>query len=203
MRGVCSCRCGEPMGGPARSGRRRLVRVLVACVLMAGLPPASASADGLLTPFLGMSFGDQTERMTTYGFSLAGMAGGIFGLELDVARTAEAQTNTLIAADGRVTTVNGNIIVGVPLVVVRPYAVGGLGWMRTRLTTGDDGSSSEQSDGLALAVGGGLIGFFGDHLGLRADLRYVRALTASGSFFDFDFDSVSFTRVTGGLVLRF
>ena len=65
---------------------RSLVAVLVVLSV-----PAVAFADGIFTPFAGVSFGgDQTERVPTYGVSLAGMAGGVLGFELDVAQTAEA-----------------------------------------------------------------------------------------------------------------
>ena len=148
-----------------------------------------------------MSFGgDQTERVSTYGFSLAGIAGGVFGFELDAAQTANAMTDTVFDANSRITTVNGNMIVGVPLGAVRPYVVGGLGWLRTSLTA--DGQSGEMqgltSDGLGVAVGGGLMGFFSDHIGVRIDLRYIRAVTAGDGVLDFDFKDFNYVRFTGG-----
>ncbi len=139
---------------------RSLVAVLVVLSV-----PAVAFADGIFTPFAGVSFGgDQTERVPTYGVSLAGMAGGVLGFELDVAQTAEAMTGTVFDANTKITTFNGNLIVGVPLGAVRPYVIGGLGWLRTSLTAdGQSGSmQSVTSDGLGVAVGGGLMGFFSD-----------------------------------------
>ena len=168
--------------------------------------PGAAFADGIFTPFAGVSFGgDQTERVPTYGFSLAGMGGGVLGFELDVAQTAEAMTGTVFDANSKITTVNGNLIVGVPLGAVRPYVIGGLGWLRTSLMA--DGQAGQMpnvtSDGLGVAVGGGLMGFFGDHLGARIDLRYIRAVTAGEGVLDFEFKDFNYVRFTGGLVLRF
>ena len=166
--------------------------------------PSVASADGIFTPFIGASFAnDQNDNVTTYGFSLAGMAGGIFGVELDIARTAKAKTNTLFTPNSRATTVTGNIIVGIPLGPVRPYVVGGLGWMRTKLTDEDSDGEGVTSDGLGVDMGGGLMGFFSDHVGMRVDLRYIRAATAGDNFLDFDFENFNFWRFTGGLALRF
>lgn len=171
---------------------------LTAIVLAA---PATARADGIFTPFAGVSFGgDQTERVATYGASLAGMAGGVFGFELDAAQTANAKTDTVFEANSKITTVNGNMIIGVPLGAVRPYVVGGLGWLRSSVT--GDGQSIT-SDGLGIAVGGGLMGFFSDHVGARIDLRYIRAVTAGDSVLDFDFKDFNYVRFTGGLALRF
>ena len=163
---------------------------------------STAVADGIITPFAGVSFGgDQTEQVTTWGLSLAAMAGGVFGFELDFGRTGHATTDSVFTADSRVTTLTGNVIVGVPLGAIRPYVVGGLGWVRTEL----DGATpmAVQDDGLGVDVGGGLMGFFGDHVGVRVDLRYFRAVSAGSSFLDFDFERLDFIRFTGGLALRF
>lgn len=201
MKGVCSFHYRGRMDG----SRRRLARVWVPALLVLILP-STAFADGLFTPFAGVSFGnDQTEKVTTFGASLAGMAGGIFGFELDFGQTADAKTDAVFAANSRVTTVTGNVIVGVPLGAVRPYVVGGLGWLRTSLTADGQGGQmgSVTSDGLGVDIGGGLMGFFGDHVGARADIRYIRAVTAGESVFEFDFEQFNFVRFTGGLVLRF
>ena len=104
-----------------------IIRMLALTVIVLAAP-ATARADGIFTPFAGVSFGgDQTERVATYGASLAGMAGGVFGFELDAAQTANAKTDTVFEANSKITTVNGNMIVGVPLGAVRPYVVGGVG----------------------------------------------------------------------------
>ncbi len=54
-------------------------------VLAATLWPVSpVFAEGIITPFMGVSVSnDQAEQVKTYGVSLAGMAGGIFGVEVD------------------------------------------------------------------------------------------------------------------------
>ncbi len=215
MRAVCSFRCKGTLGGresslpearwtvrPTRSwaGVFALRGLTVIALVLVG--QSTAVADGILTPFAGVSFGDnQTEQVTTWGLSLAGMAGGVFGFELDFGRTGNATTDSVFTADSRVTTLMGNVIIGVPLGAIRPYVVGGLGWVRTDL----EGAMAMdvQDDGLGVDVGGGLMGFFGEHVGVRVDLRYFRAVSAGGSVFDFDFENLDFIRFTGGLALRF
>ena len=149
-------------------GSRWSTPALVLVVVL--LPPAAAQADGIFTAFGGASFGsDQSERVTTLGLSLAGMAGGVFGFELDFWRMAK--TDVVFVTDGRTTTLTGNVIVGIPLGAVRPYAVGGLGWVRSDVDATD--GSSARDDGLAVDFGGGLMGFFGDHVGVRVDLLVI------------------------------
>ncbi len=113
------------------------------------LIPATAQADGLFTVFGGASFGDDdSEKVGTWGVSLAGMSGGIFGFELDFGRTGKAKTDAVFVTNGRTTTVTGNIVVGIPLGAVRLYAVGGLGWVRTEADATD--GSSGRDGGLGI-----------------------------------------------------
>ena len=205
MEGVSLSHCRD-----RTAGRRDVAAPKWPCaalsVAMLMFMPATALADGIFTPFAGVSFGsDQTERVATYGISLAGLAGGIFGFELDYAQTAEAKTDTVFSANSRPTTVMGNIIVGAPIGAVRPYVSGGLGWLRNKVS--EDASTGQievvTSDGVGVNFGGGLMGFFSDHVGARVDIRYIRAVTAGESLFDFNFENFSFVRFTGGLALRF
>ena len=181
-------------------GGRWSIPMLVLVVAL--LAPATVQADGIFTAFGGASFGgDQSERVTTWGLSVAGMAGGVFGFELDFGQTAKAETDAVFVIDGRTTTLTGNLIVGVPLGPVRPYAVGGLGWVRTDVGAAD--GSTGRDDGLAVDFGGGLMGFLGDRVGVRIDLRYFRAISAGDDFLDFEFKNLNFVRFTGGLILHF
>jgi len=172
--------------------------------------PSTAEADGFVTPFVGASFGESdVEKVTTFGVSLAAMAGGVFGFEIDLARTAEAPANTVFVANSRATTVMGNLIIGIPIKGVRPYAVGGLGWVRTEVLPRMDFNLSlvnrmpEKNEGLGFDVGGGIIGFFSEHVGARFDLRYTRSISVGDNFRDIIFEDLAFWRATAGVALRF
>jgi opacity protein-like surface antigen len=87
----------------------------------------------------------------------------------------------------------------------RPYALVGLGVIRSKVDTFGEALSREESQ-LAWDFGGGAMFFFGSHVGLRAELRYFR------SFGDLEFDfidlferrgKVDFARASTGLILRF
>ena len=121
MRDVSSFRYRGSMAGSVRA-------LVVACVVGAALlAPKPAHADGIFSAFAGGSFGtgDQDQKVSTWGLSLATMAGGVFGFELDFARTGNAAGDATFVKDSRVTNGFGNIIVGVPIKAVRPYVVGG------------------------------------------------------------------------------
>ena len=172
-----------------------MVTVLILCSAV------SVRADNVFTSFIGTSYGEKdTEKVTTLGASLAAMAGGVFGFEIDFARTAKAPSNSVFVENSRATTAIGNLIIGIPVKGVRPYVVGGLGWMKTEVSTV---SLLKKTDGLAVAVGGGVMGFFSDHVGARFDLRYTRAASVGESIRDVVFEAPAFWRASWGLALRF
>jgi len=179
-----------------------IVQVALVGVVALLAAPTPARADGILTGFGGVTFGaDTAERVGTWGLSLGGMAGGVFGFEIDFGRTTKAETDAVFVTDSQTSTLSGNLLVGIPLGAVRPYVVGGLGWVRTEADAAD--GSTGRNDGLGVNVGGGLMGFFGEHVGARVDLRYFRSVSSGDNFFDFEFEKLNFTRFTGGVILRF
>lgn len=179
---------------PPRSG-------LMAATILCIATPVTLSADGVVTLFAGRSFeGQLSERVATYGVSLANMAGGVFGFEVDGSQTDRSKTDSLFDARTKLTAVQGNVILGIPLGVVRPYVVGGLGWFRT------DNASELQTvthDGLGTTAGVGVMGFLSNRLGARVDLRYSRAITMGDKTLDVKLERFKYIRFTAGLVLRF
>lgn len=198
MKGASSSRCKDDM-----DGRIRWVLSVALAVMLVSAAPASAHADGIFTPFIGTSFGsDRSDNVASWGLSVAAMAGGAFGLELDFFRTDNGSQESTFLTDSRMTTVTGNLIIGIPNRWVRPYGTAGLGWMRTE-TGLKEIEVGEKIDGLAVAVGGGLIGFVGEHIGARVDLRYVRTVTVSDTLFKFNFAQLNFWRASAGVALKF
>ena len=181
----------------------RRLTIIVALTMVIAIPRA-AQAEGLLTGFVGATFGgDTTAEATTYGFGLGATAGGVFGFELDVGTTADILgVDSEAVGDSSVTTVMGNLMVGVggP---IRPYVTGGAGLIRSSL----DGSSmgSVDSNDFGVNVGVGVIGFLTDHVGIRGDVRYFRSVGGgpeSGLLdFDFDLGDLEFWRGTVGVTL--
>ena len=159
--------------------------------------PSKASADWLLTPFVGWNWGgtanlldsddfdDEFEQKAMFGASLAWMGAGVFGFEVDFGFSPNFFENTSGSgdfefADSNLTTVMGNLIIGVPIggqhgVGFRPYAVGGVGLVKSRLGSSGDLFNVDSTD-WGFNVGAGAMFFFSDNVGLRGDVRYFRSL---------------------------
>ena len=107
----------------------------------------------------------------------------------------------------------GNVIVGVPMggtrgKGVRPYFVGGAGLIRTQID-GTANSSfirpASHTNMLGWDAGVGVMGYFNQHVGLRGEVRYLRAMqdwdTISTSV-NLNGDRLHFWRPSIGVVLR-
>ena len=193
-------------------------RTFVLALVLLGFAPRPAHADGLLIPFLGVNFGGTSGREISnainaerfdWGVSFAFMGGGVLGLEADIARSPDFFGRSDIGGSS-VLTATGNLIVGVPFggqkgFGFRPYAVGGLGVLRSSIDVlGDERSADETK--FAWDFGGGAMCFFGTHVGLRGDIRYFRTFDR----LDFDiFDGIErsrrldFGRASAGFIVRF
>ena len=168
--------------------------MLLAALLAQAAP---AHADTIFVPYVGRSFGpDDSVQAETLGVSIAAMAGGVFGFETDYARIADAPDSSVFADQGRVTTLFGNILIGVPFGPARPYVAGGLGWLRAE-------APDQETDGLAIGAGGGVMGFLGGRIGARFDVRYIRGVTTGDGIRDFMLTDIGFWRTSAGIAFRF
>ena len=202
--------------------------VMTAIVLAASTAaPRLASADWVLTPFVGWNFGGSADvsghggvstfnrfaHKVNYGVSAAYMGKGIFGGEVDLGYSPSFYSNTTtngfeFASGNNVTTLTGNLIVGIPVggdhAQIRPYAVGGVGLIRSRVGDAAGLFDVSSKNDFGFDVGGGVMGFFNSNVGLRGDVRYVRSFQ---SFTDnptdvFDLGDFDFWRANVGVVFR-
>ncbi len=201
-----------------RSLRHVLTALLVAWTL-AACPP-EASADIFVSPFLGVRFrGDSNELDLDRDDgvrkvkSSIGIAGVVLmdkgpGIELELAhqpRFFESDTANIVSSSG-VTTASANLLLAAPISFtresLRPYLVGGLGWMHATVNdTIDLGAAN--NDFLGLTLGVGAVGFIGDVTGLRFDVRYLKSISSNEfSRTDGDRLRLSFWRATVGFVFR-
>ena len=85
------------------------------------------------------------------------------------------------------------------------YAAGGAGLVRPYLAEAGDLAVIEVNK-FGVNVGGGLIGHFSDHTGVRGDVRYVRTTgtsDADANPFGLDLTRFEFWRASAGLVVTF
>ena len=180
---------------------------LVIAGMVAAVSTASArtaSADWVVTPFVGWNFNgsaevqgtggtefsDKFEKKINYGVSLAAMGAGVVGFELDFGYSPnffEGSTSGSgfdFANDSNVTTLMANAIIGVPVGGqtgggVRPYVVGGVGLIRTNVQDASEFFEVNTKNDFGFDVGGGVMGFFTDNVGIRGDVRYFRSFSGS------------------------
>jgi opacity protein-like surface antigen len=206
---------------------RKLLVAGSLAILVSLAAPARASADWLFTPFIGMNWGsavtfsdalgdfdDEFEKRVNFGASLAWMGAGIAGFELDFGYSPNFFERTegdddFEFGDSNLTTVMANITLGVPIggqsgFGIRPYATGGVGIIRSSIDDVGDLFDVSSTD-WGFNVGGGVMGFFSDNVGIRGDVRYFRSLQdiESDDEFDVSLGDLRFWRGSVGITFRF
>jgi opacity protein-like surface antigen len=208
-----------------KSRLKHVGRTALLLVFLGGIA-TPASADWLLTPYLGVTFGgsanfgnvgdleDNFERKVAYGLNAAWMGAGALGFEIDFGSTPNFYQNTSGTGDfdwgdSNVTTLMANLVVGAPIggqsgVGFRPYGSAGLGLLRSNVSsTGlfNDVRTNE----LGYNLGAGAHVFFSDNLGLRGDVRYFRGLErgSDDDLFELRARDLNFWRSTLGVTFRF
>lgn len=188
--------------------------------------PGVASADWLITPFVGANFGgdasfgdfdnfdDEFERRVDFGGSLGWMGSGIVGFEVDFGFSPNFFQDTsgegdFEFGDSNVTTAMGNLLIGIPVGGqtgggVRPYATAGLGLIRSSIDGGTLFNDLESND-FGFNLGAGVHAFFNDNVGIRGDVRYFRTFgdDEPGSGVDLALRDFDFWRATAGVTFRF
>jgi opacity protein-like surface antigen len=196
---------------------RSVSKLLVASAVMATLSaPTAARAEGYVSPWAAVQFGgkltdvreDVDRGRAAFGVTAGGMGAGIIGGEIDFGYSPSFFGTTNDFGNNTVITAMGNVIVGIPIGGttgggVRPFVTGGAGLIRTQIDGGRlfPTSTSSSNNQMGFNIGGGVMGFFADHIGIRGELRYMRAF--SGDIINnIDLGSLNFTRLSFGVVFR-
>lgn len=188
----------------------RLAAAAILAILIL-VPAAPARADVVLTPYVGSLFGgDLPDNKVSYGATASFMGGGIFGAEVGFNWTPQFVPATSTHGDVRQASLMGNLIVGIPIGNsdqaghVRPYITGGAGLFRATQKESDFFDRINSND-FAVNFGGGIMAFFTEHIGLRADVRYFRTLTDTNpnGGVDFDLGDLNFWKWDVGTAFKF
>jgi len=175
------------------------------------LAPVPVRADGFVTPWVGSAFGSNINNgQATIGVSAGGMGAGIIGGEADFGWSPSFFGTKSDFGNNTVMNLMGNVIIGVPIggthgAGVRPYVVGGIGLVRTQIDGGTIAKVSSSNNMFGWDAGGGVMGYFSDHVGLRGDVRYLRAtsdLNSGVSSLDLSGNQLHYWRATVGVVFR-
>ena len=191
--------------------RAVIARVGLAFLFLIAATP-DARAQSYISPLVGYDFGGDSvcmrltgceKKQLNVGVAL-GRLGSVFGYETDFGYTknfygsAPGVTSSLI-------TVMGNVLFVPAVGPVRPYALAGLGLIRSQVdvSRGTLISNSGNND-VGWDVGGGVFVFFGEHVGLRGDIRYFHSFkefTVAG--FPLGDANIDFGRASAAFVLKF
>ena len=212
-----ACSLGKGRFVPA--GRKAPPYVVHILLLLLLLIPATAHADFLVIPFVGLKIAGHTnlvdleqgagEKKATFGASAAALSDGLLGVSADVEHTPhffERAARGGLVRQSSVTTVMGNVIVAVPLRItqesLRPFVVGGVGLMHANV---QDvlGLFNTSSNLVGMNIGGGAIGFVSPRVGARFELRHFKNLSQDNRAVTFGTTRLSYWRLTAGLVLRY
>jgi hypothetical protein len=187
--------------------------VIVALLTMM---PAKARADWIVRPFIGATVSPShafvdLEQSSGDSKLVWGAAAGwhprAIGVEFELSALPgffDGPGDLIVA--GRVTTVMGNVTWQLPKPNassrLRAYVAGGAGLVRVRLEDALDAFSSTTS--LAGGnVGGGVLVRLRPRFDINADVRHFKTQFGDVDRAGFSEQFVSFTRLTGGVVLRF
>jgi opacity protein-like surface antigen len=151
---------------------------IVAAIVVISVP-RQAGAQGFISPFVGYNFSGDSgcpeitnceDKHANYGLAF-GALGGLVGFEGEVAHTSDffgdspQQTTSVL-------TFTGSFMLSPRFGPLQPYGLAGLGLMRTSI---ESAGQNEDDNQFGYNLGGGLIAFFGAHVGVRGDIRYFHA----------------------------
>ena len=200
---------------------RGLKTLIVAGAAALVMAPMQARADGFVSPWIGSAFGggdgvsngvstsELENGQTTFGITAGGMGAGIIGGEVDFGYSPSFFGDKTLFGSNTVMNLMGNVIIGIPIggqkgAGIRPYFTGGLGLLRTQIDGGTLGNVSSSDNGPGWNLGGGVMGYFADHIGVRGDLRYMRGFNEQDLGFDTgdNLRALRFWRASVGVVFR-
>jgi opacity protein-like surface antigen len=185
--------------------RQRLFPLLAVLSFFAAVQPLAA--DTVVSATVGRTFsGDVEEGHTSYGAAIGFLGEGIFGFEVEGTYTPHFFGPDNSAGTSNVTTLMGNIVLGVPIGGnnSRIYATGGVGLMKFRVPDADAFFDIDRND-FGMNAGAGVMVGLSDRFGVRGDVRYFRDIrqSTSGNDFDVDLGGFHYWRGAVGVTLKF
>src|SRR5260370_37966971 len=161
-----------------RGGRRSRARGPVIALAPPGGPRAQSY--GHVVPWASTQAGRGFETgRAGVGVAAGGMGDGIVGGEVDFGYSPSFFGTQNDFGNNTVINLMGNLVVGAPIgrtlgANVTPYGTFGLGLLRTQIDGGTIAKVSSSNNMFGWDAGGGLMGFFNEHVGLRGDVKYLR-----------------------------
>ena len=194
-----------------RSNLRHVVTLLLLTGALSAAAPAAAHAQGFISPFIGFDFGGDSGCPTAgdcedknsnigVGFGTMGAVVG-FEAELGYARDFFGEAP---GQSSNVLTFMSNLIIGPKIGPVRPYVLGGLGLIKTHVELTGTSLLETDNNSFGWDLGGGVMVMFGEHVGVRGDLRKFASFQERSILgFTLSNEKLGFNRAAAALVLAF
>jgi opacity protein-like surface antigen len=173
--------------------------------------PAPSAAQGFISPLLGYDFGGDSscpeiagceDKNLNIGAGL-GTLNTIAGFELEVSY-AKNFFGEAPGFNSSVLTLMGNLIIGPQLGPVRPYATGGLGLIKSHVSTDPDALLDSTNNDFGWNIGGGVMVFLSENIGVRGDIRHFHSFQDLEILnFPLSDTKLDFGRASAALVFRF
>jgi len=191
---------------------KRLLALSAVVLAIVSGSATDARAQGFFTALVGYDYsGDllcQTlrgceERHLNVGFSF-GKLGKAGGFEEEIAWARNFFGTTQTGADSNVLTVMSNFMIAPKIGPVRPYGLFGVGFMKAHVDLNPIAIVSFSNNTFAWDAGAGVMVMFGQHVGIRGDLRHFNSfqsltlLSLSGG----GGTKLNFGRASAALVLQ-
>ena len=174
-----------------------------------------ALAQGFISPLIGYDFSGDSgcPELTTLincedkslNISVSfGAMGRVVGFEEEIAY-APSFFGSAPALSSSVLTVMSNFMIAPKIGPVRPYALAGVGLIKTHVELTTASLLTTSNNAFGWDIGGGIIGFVSSHVGLRGDIRYFHAFNDL-SLLGFTLGNsmkLDFARASAGLVFSF
>ena len=176
--------------------------------------PAPAAAQIFINPSIGFTFGGDAgcpeitgceSKNVNWGISF-GAIGSVVGVEVEFADMSNFYGKTDVA-ETRVTTIMGHFLLAPKFGPVQLYGLGGLGVLKSQVDATEGSVADDGQDDFGYDFGGGLMIFFGEHIGARADYRYFQSFDALkliglSELRESD-NKLNFNRFSTGVVFKF
>jgi len=191
---------------------RRWSLAIALAAWFCGISAQRANAQGFISPSFGYNFKgdagcrtalDCEDKNWNWGIAL-GALGPIVGFEAELTYDGEF-TGVTSTEKSSVLTVMGNFMIAPKITIVQPYGLVGIGLIKTDLEDKVTGSSDSKNQ-IGWTIGGGLIVYVQQHIGLKGDVRYYhsfQALELLGFPLSQNENKIDFGRAAFGVVFKF
>ena len=190
--------------------RRAMATCACAALLVLGTSTL-ARAQGFVSPFIGYNFGGDSgceeisnceNKSRNLGVSF-GSIGSVIGGEFEF-NFIDNFVGDRTDVSSNVFTMMGNVMFAPKVGAVQPYVLTGLGLMKTHVEFTVPGLVEANNNHIAWDIGGGIIGFFTPHFGIRGDLRYFHSFQNIDLFgLSIADTKIDYGRMSGGVIFKF